>query len=103
VDITIRHNTGKKHLVSQNFVSLANEQDSICVTGDYICIKSVTSDHKPETGLGDVVSDRAMSLSPSSVSSSQPELHLNKSRAMLLKFNIPEVSPGSASKTLILI
>ena len=88
---------------SQSFVSLENEQDLICMTGDHICIKSVTSDHKPRTGLGDVVTDGAMSLSPSSVSSSQPELHLNKSRAMLLKFNIPEKSPGSASKTLILI
>ena len=52
-------------MVSQNFVSLANEQDPICVTGDYICIKSVTSDHKPETGLGDVITDDAMSLSHS--------------------------------------
>ena len=48
------------------FVSLVNEQDLICVTRDHICIKSVTSDHKPETGLGDVVTDGTMSLSPSS-------------------------------------
>ena len=33
--------------------------------GPNSCAKSVTVDHKPETGLGDVITDDAMSLSHS--------------------------------------
>ena len=86
---------------------MENEQDPICVTEDHPCIKSMAGDHKPETGLGDVITDGAMSLTFSSLPIKSvvfsPELHLGKSRVTLLKLNIPEKSPRSASKTLILI
>lgn len=57
-DVTVRRISKENHNFLRNFFPGK-------WAGPNSWAKSVTADHKPETGLGDVITDDAMSLSPS--------------------------------------